>query len=186
MLCEQLDGSGFPLAGHKKRMRWQRGNVVKGEHLRGEASCGLHGGRREGDDSRHPEMRGRSDGDGSAERMSCEDGAFGKDGFAFGEVAGKRESAGVVAIWGERAGGAAMTGKIGNKDPDVLIGELLSIERHDAFIGGETVKKNDRADGSARARFVDVEGHLTAASGREDGVHLVGFTMGQVVAKRAK
>jgi hypothetical protein len=118
--------------------------------------------------------------------MAGEDGAFGNDGLAGGEIVDEGECAGVVAVWRVWSGSASVAGKIGNEYAEILIGELLRIEGHDFFVGGEAVEENDRADRRAGARFVNVGGHLAAADGGEDGVHFVGLAMCEVVAERAK
>src|SRR5262245_46551641 len=121
-------------------MRRQSRNVMKGNHLRRKAGSDAHRSRGERDDSRDGKLRCGSDGDGSATRVPGEKGAFREDGFAASQVAHERQSAEVVAIGRVRTGSPAMPGQIGYEDPEVLVSELLGVERHHLLVGREPVK----------------------------------------------
>jgi len=69
--------------------------------------------------------------------------------------------------------------EIGDENAQLLIGELLCGESHHFFVGGKAVKENDRADGRARASFIDVDGHVAATCSGEDRVHFIGFSARQ-------
>src|SRR5262249_45554386 len=127
-----------------------------------------------------------ADGDGGTERVSGEDGAFGDDGFAGGEILDEGKGAGVVAGWGVWAGGASVAGKVGNENAQILVGKLLRVESHDFFVRREAMEEDGGADGSAGARLVNIGGHLAAAGGSDDRVNLVGFAMSEIVAESAK
>jgi len=159
---------------------------VKRNHLRREATSGLHRRWRKRDDTCDRELRSRADGDGAAEGVPGEDGAFGDDGFARGEIADERECARAITVCGIRAGGAAVTGEVGHEDTEILVSEFLSVKSHDLFVGGETVKKDYRTDGSAGARLINVGGHAAAARGRKHGVNIVGIAMSQEKAQSAE
>jgi len=79
-----------------------------------------------------------------------------------------------------------MAGKIRDEHAQFLIREFLRSERHDFFVGGEPVKKDHRPQGSAGAGFVDVGGHVAAASGGEDSVDFIRLSMREEKSQRAQ
>jgi hypothetical protein len=79
-----------------------------------------------------------------------------------------------------------VAGEIRDENAQLLIDELLRGESHDRFVGGKSVKQDDGADGSAGASFIDVRGHVAAASGGEHRVHFIGFSVRQEKTEDAK
>src|SRR5262249_14952166 len=80
----------------------------------------------------------------------------------------------------------AVAGQVGDEYAQVLVGELLCVEGHDHFVGGETVKEDDRAERRAGAGFVYVGSHLAAAGGGPHRVNLVRLTMREEVTDSAE
>ena len=79
-----------------------------------------------------------------------------------------------------------MAREIRNKNTEVLVGELLRVESHDFFVGGQAMKKNDGSGWSAGARFINIGSHTATAGGGENGFDFVGFAMREEIAEAAE
>ena len=113
--------------------------------------------------------RADDDGDGAAHGVTHDHGARGIDNAAGDELVREGVGAGGGAREVEWAGRAAVAGKIGDEDTEMLQSEGVREVRHDFLVSGEAVEEDDRALGVV-AGVEDVGDHAAAAGVDDDGV----------------
>lgn len=97
------------------------------------------------------------------------------DRATFDEFIDEGLAAGIGAGERERSRRAAVAREVRQEDTQVLIREALREIEHDALVGGEAVEEDDVALRLTRDGLDDVNAHVAARGGSDDGFRAVGL-----------